>query len=300
MAFTMRPNPHGFDRLDALRDLGRPAIRLHPRRVPALPPNVSKIGGTILWPANERLPICASERCPAVPVLQLFRTDVPLLPFPGQCDLFQLLWYPQMYDDCGYMPKLDLRWWDSRTLNGFVEPDYVNHDPSFVVEECRIFPEEFVEYPYSDQLTSDQWEAIDVSYDEYVNLWSTCPGTKVGGYPDYGGQDSWVPVDSTGREMRFLLTLSDSEWDRSSAPRWMPIEQDHPPFGRLVPEETTDEDGQSITRIHTVYAPEEEAALEAWPDERQRLHENDRCAIGTYLKNPLNVFIESPWSWRTA
>jgi hypothetical protein len=301
MPFTTRPNPHGFENLEVLRQVARPATRLHPRRSPGLPPNVSKIGGEFLWPADEALPICPDQRCPAVPVLQLFRSDIPRLPFPPGCDLFQLLWYPQSYDECGYQPKLELRWWDSRTLKGVAEPDYVNHDGSFAVEECAISPEEVWEFPDSEDLSDEQWAAVKAlgAVDDYQYLSSICPGTKVGGYANFSGQDPWTPVDEQGRDMQYLLTISDDEWDRGSGPRWMPIEQDHPPVGRDVVE-TTKEGNRTSTQIITVYTPEEEAQLAAWTDERLWQHEQERMAIGTYLKKPLNVFIASPWSWKTA
>ena len=54
------------------------------------------------------------------------------------------------------------------------------------------------------------------------------------------------------------------------------------------------------TRIHTVYTPAEQQELDAWTENRWREANIAREAIGTYLKQPLNIFLEHPWAWETA
>ena len=91
------------------------------------------------------------------------------------------------------------------------------------------------EYPYIGLLSAEQQQAI-WSWEEaqndpmarYQYCLSTCPGTKVGGYPEYGGQDAPRTANTNHQQPEYLLTLSDSEWDGGSFPRWRPIEQPFP------------------------------------------------------------------------
>ncbi|MFF2196240.1 hypothetical protein [Streptomyces sp. NPDC058157] len=63
----------------------------------------SSIGGPLAWPADEAWPEClvpddqdgsGRNPCAMVPVLQLYRRDVPGAWWPEGVDLFQLLWCP--------------------------------------------------------------------------------------------------------------------------------------------------------------------------------------------------------------
>ncbi|MCX5126098.1 hypothetical protein OG898_16690 [Streptomyces sp. NBC_00193] len=72
--------------------------------VPGSPgPGDSSIGGPLLWPADDPWPRCfmPDERdrsgrnaCALVPVVQLYRRDVPGGWWHGDTDLFQVLWCP--------------------------------------------------------------------------------------------------------------------------------------------------------------------------------------------------------------
>ena len=111
-------------------------IRLHPRRGSQSDPGASKMGWPFLWPQNEPWPVCTQRdpdmlaiaesgskqvdltsidaatreivanvmekwreghNAPYLPVLQLRRSEYPGLPFPGDSDLFQLLWCPLIH-----------------------------------------------------------------------------------------------------------------------------------------------------------------------------------------------------------
>src|SRR3954468_3599301 len=86
-----------------LAPLAKQTIRLHPRPGPEPPANASKLGGHILWPADEPWPLCIEpEEDPDeptepphdhlyIPILQLRRDDIPEFPFRDGTDLFQLL-----------------------------------------------------------------------------------------------------------------------------------------------------------------------------------------------------------------
>ncbi|MEM1251565.1 MAG: hypothetical protein AAGI69_03965 [Cyanobacteria bacterium P01_H01_bin.21] len=208
-----------------LRGAAREALRLHPRREQGVGVTSSKIGGPIVWPAGEPHPICPTKSCPAVPVLQLRRFDAPMLPFPNGNDLLQLLWYPQAYEEWGYNPKIEVYWRNSKTLSAdnVLIPIYENHESMFVVHECRVQPEIIVEYPYIGLLSMDEQQTIwnweekqDDPLAQYQYCLSTCPGTKVGGYPDYGEQDAPSWAGTANRTFEYLLALSDDEWDGGS------------------------------------------------------------------------------------
>ena len=114
------------------------AVRLHPRRArQPLEPASSKMGWPFLWPADEPWPSCrqrnpemvpifeaAIERSKGLPtprgidtvlleryrsghnaaylpILQLSRPEFHELPFPGDSDLFQLLWCPMVHFEGG-------------------------------------------------------------------------------------------------------------------------------------------------------------------------------------------------------
>ena len=120
----------------------------------------------------------------------------------------------------------------------------------------------------------------------------------MGGYPDFGGQDPQIPLNSSGEPLEYLLTLTDHEWDGGSHPRWRPIEETYP-LGRTVMVKNPD---RSISQT-TQYTAEEKLELKKWPLARRRRYWARREPLGTYLKNPMNVFLDksvSPWVCRTA
>jgi Domain of unknown function (DUF1963) len=297
MVLNTRQPPYDVEELfPFLKAMGRRTTRLHPRREAGLPATVSKIGGSILWPPNDTHPVCSVKSCPAVPVIQLRRDDCPSIEFPTGFDLLQILWYPQGYEDWGYNPQLEVYWRDSTKLSpeSVLTPVYENHEDIFVVNECRIHPESVIEYPYIDLLNEDQQQVIwkwektqDNPMARYQYCLSTCPGTKVGGYPDFCGQDAPSMIGSNGQQLQYLLTLASDEWDGGSFPRWRPIEQKFPP-GRTVTEKRPD--GRTIQYIK--YTPEEEKERERWTGERWSQYRAEQSAVGIDLKYSMNVFLE--------
>ncbi len=169
------------------------------------------------------MPRSARTRALFRPVLQLRREDMPALPFPEGTDLFQLLWDPDDLDS-SYLPRLVVRYRQRAALRygaavleaGEPRPD------SLHVRECALRREAVTEYPYPASLPAEEaariqeWEGDSARY-QY--LLSTCPGTKVGGYPQYFGQDDRSPP----APFEYVLTISDSEWDGGSGPRWQPV-----------------------------------------------------------------------------
>jgi hypothetical protein len=165
-----------------------------------------------------------------------------------------------------------------------------------------------LEYPYiwslgsTERATIRDWERslsplpehVDYAPAMYQYLLSTCPGSKIGGYPDWGGQDANVPLNSQSNPADYLLTISDDEWDGGSFPRWRPMEQPSPPDGirrlHVTPE--------GYVNKSIAYTPEEETELAAWDNARWSRYQADSNAIGTYLKVPMNIYLDrtvTPW-----
>ena len=103
--------------------------------------------------------------------------------FPIGTDLFQLLWYPRRYENCGCNPKIEIHWRKASALNpeSIIEPVYQNHEDMYVVHECSVEPEDVAEFPYIDLLTEDQkqqiwtWEEANGAMALYQYCLSTAP-----------------------------------------------------------------------------------------------------------------------------
>lgn len=138
-----------------LLTLAKTTVRLHPRQgTPTA--DESSMGGPLLWPANQPWPTCSGrhgrvrkgrQSLNAVPILQLFRRDVPELPFPEGKDLFQLLWCPTGH---GWLnaPRTFVRWRDSRRLRagiGHAPPPGQGAEERYLPRTCVLSPERVLE-----------------------------------------------------------------------------------------------------------------------------------------------------------
>lgn len=210
-----------------LRGRERTAWRLHPRSAGDLPLLSSRIGGSMPWPRGETVPRCPEKDLAPVPVLQIRRDSGVPVPFPDGAELLQILWYPGEYADNRYLPRLLVRYRSLAELDDsfLLEPSYPEEALGFVVRPCSVSLEPVVEYPYIGSLGADERRAIEEWQEAreeptYQYLLSTCPGTKLGGYADFAGQDDTSPA----APWEYVLTISDREWDGGSGPRWRPSE----------------------------------------------------------------------------
>lgn len=294
-----------------LRGRGLPTLRLHPRRQQNLPADISKFGGNIIWSRDEPFPEDPYSEMKAVPVLQLRQEDVPNMPFMPETNLMQLLWIPQSSDSSGYDPKLEIFWRKLEAPENTVllEPDYHEDEDGFRVEECAIHLESVIEYPYigvlgiAEQQAIRDWEATIApplphhfsSEPIYQYRLSTCPGSKVGGYPQWSGQDSHIPTNTRGQPLEYLLTIADDEWDGGSWKRWRPIEQFAPPDGQRKFTENSD---GSVTQSRA-YTEAEELENARWDLQKYNRYHANQNALSTYLKYGMNVFLNrsvNPWT----
>ncbi len=234
--FHSRGHTLDFTTIEAFQKTARTAVRLHPRRAQEpLPNHVSKIGGAtdlvdrlgggILWPAEEAWPVCKHDGRALIPILQLLKHDFPELDFPKGRDVFQLLWCPERHDDFDWGPVAEVFWRASQDIDVVAQPldllDIVNSENEMLVPyECELNPERIVEFDTS----SDAYEIIEQLETESlepVDYQPIAPGCKIGGYPDFAQDPYYPPCEVSGQPMEHLLSIADHEFDGSSYRRWM-------------------------------------------------------------------------------
>ena len=107
---------------------------------------------------------------------------------------------------------------------------------------CVLHPERVTEYPHAFELDRELATVIEAWEEQageatYQYLLCTAPGTKVGGWPDWMQDPEW-PVCDAGHAMEHLLTVSDTEFDGGTWPRWLAVEDagawDGPPDARFA------------------------------------------------------------------
>jgi hypothetical protein len=235
-------------------------VRLHP--TPGIVPvTASKVGGEILWPADEDWPLCDEHQCPLVPVVQIRREDVPELGFVGETDLFQLLWCPTFHLDHGWGPRSQTYWRTSGDVvsiaptplhRGRLETYLGEVEAWYLPQACCVDPERVTELPHASELDPmlveemdewllgrlERWWAKGIADEPTAELverfeghppslyawhFSVAPGTKVGGYVNWL-QHPNRPACDRGHRMEHLLSVMNYESDPGDWLRWLPTE----------------------------------------------------------------------------
>lgn len=237
--------------LPELAGHARTAVRLHPRRGPEPPRDGNKMGGTFYWPKDRPWPVCDRHRSPLVGILQLRKEDFPELGFSEREDLFQLLWCPQ---DHSAWTESQVYWHErgeAPALLDIIPPPRCAED-CYLAKPCLLLPERVTEFPpykdlaqgtrdkierwsprqllgtRADERPLDYWghDILDQPADLYEFELSSCPATKLGGYPHWIQRDE-TPVCRCGRPMQHLLTIASWEFDGANFRRWLPLEEKH-------------------------------------------------------------------------
>jgi hypothetical protein len=221
-----------------LRARVRVAIRLHPRYSEEPKRHESKLGGAILWPAEEPWPVDEATKLAYQPILQLRLEDAPAqVKFPKGKDLLQLLWLPR--EDA--TTKARIVWRKASEGEGAQAelPSTEYAQMNLVPVPCRLFPERVPELPEIALLPQGElkskleaWPSPDptVGGAEYLRKYlNACPGTKAGGYVRREGQAD--PTCDTCRwPMDYLLTIGADDYGND--PKWAPLEEkDNPAKG---------------------------------------------------------------------
>jgi hypothetical protein len=253
---TRKPAIDLYREFPDLHSMSCRSIRLHPRSTSALPVQASKMGGTFFQSKDESWPCDQETGEQYYPVLQILEKDILssasgteiVFPFQKGTDCFQLLWLPQL--DCELPPRFLTRWLTlaDPSLSAHLVP-YRTPTPgsdSLFPKECRLHPEEIVEYPHRLSL-SDYHQQMLLSNGRFRELagqhgladdplffyqthCSCAPGTKLGGHPSWVQYPEW-PISDRGLAMDHLLTVSSCEWDRGDCSRWKPVQDGSPDTG---------------------------------------------------------------------
>jgi uncharacterized protein YjbI with pentapeptide repeats len=188
------------------------AVVLRPQRADGLPPEASKFGGEILWPAGERWPRSKRFDDSHVAVLQLNAKDVPGLRLPKGKDLFQLLWSTHHATDLGLGCEVRLR--NSRSIRKQeTAPPRPRTGPEYQPWECRLAPTQVDEYPPLEELSPRASARLTAAERRsYQTLRSAAFTSKLGGYPVFmqdpetprcrrhGAMDHYLTIASGGRQ----------------------------------------------------------------------------------------------------
>ncbi|MEU7824840.1 hypothetical protein [Catellatospora sp. NPDC049133] len=173
-----------------------------------------------------------------LPVLQLYRRDVPGWLGPDTADLLQVLWCPLDHDDLGYCPRLELRWRRAADVGAVTTtpPEPAVLSEQYLPEPCVLHPEQVREYQYSGLLPKElavrvrAWEQEPAAPPRrYQYDLSIAPGWKLGGFASWHLTDPY-PMDCTvcDEPMCLLLRIHGTEWDGGSG-SWRPVEEDEQP-----------------------------------------------------------------------
>ncbi len=172
---------------------------------------------------------------PYLPLLQLRREDFPTLPFPGDADLLQWLWYPYIHFNSppNEQPGFLVFW---RRQADIADPLLVEPSLGDGIElfECRLDPEYITEFPVSASFEGhfradlDQWQPGGAFF--YDDVLSAAPGVKLFGYPRWL-DDAATPFCIGGRMMKLLVTIDVEESGSrpASSDRWRPREEPEQP-----------------------------------------------------------------------
>jgi len=152
-------------------------VRLHPRVGDEPPIDASKIGGTLLWPAQEPWPICHEHDIRLIGVLQLRAEDFPEMPFPRRANLFQLLWCPREHKRSRFqanpvawaVPSFYWRCVEDISVSRGDNPAPVAPYYEYVPFTCRLMPERVTEYPWVEELPDDLVRRISEWEDHHLN-----------------------------------------------------------------------------------------------------------------------------------
>lgn len=205
----------------------RDAVRLHPRQgAPGV--RDSSVGGPLLWPAGETWPVCPEHDDVLVPVVQVFRADVPdIVAFPADRDLLQVLWcQTDDHADGWVLPRVV--WRDSAAVGEVRSaPVPTAVDENLVPRPCVVHPERVMEYAGAD-LPVELWQALEDRFDrlEAETGWhyeadlAVAPGTKLLGYPSWSQEPDWPDCPACRTPMRHLLTVA--SWEGEDARAWRP------------------------------------------------------------------------------
>ncbi|HZU55096.1 MAG TPA: hypothetical protein VFA06_04455 [Actinocrinis sp.] len=139
----------------------------------------------------------APEPTVMVPILQIYRRDVPQLPFAGTDDLLQLLWCPEQHE-ATRAPRPQVFWRRSAdVVDPLVAAPGPNrfYDLGYVPNPCVIHPESVPEFPPISTLSPDDADykpfgVLPAALETRIRLWSARQPERYG-YPSIAHAPGW-------------------------------------------------------------------------------------------------------------
>lgn len=161
-----------------------------------------------------------------LPVLQLSRSEFHELPFPGDSDLFQLLWCPMVHFEGGggYL----IFWRRAEAITSLrVEPPPPAID-GYWIAPSAFDPERIDDYPNRFEVTPPPIASLDSETDWWRTMEDSgpAPGTKLFGFPKWVQSPDYPRCGRCGIQMALLVTISSTEFGHGGPDdiRWIPNE----------------------------------------------------------------------------
>ncbi len=220
--------------IPSLKGRTRKSVRILPQQGAEPAINATKLGGLFLWSEDEPSFCCDVPEQPLwdeydwddwrselsvqvwdakhndayVPILQIRAEDIPLMRFPPDTNIFQLLWCPRVHKP-DYSPVCRIAWRNEESVIKQLEtiPKASFPENELTPAPSVVLLREVIEYPDYWALSLEERNLLTGEMEEfYRNHLSTHGGIKIGGYPDWI-QRPQIPICNCGREMEHLLTI---------------------------------------------------------------------------------------------
>lgn len=143
-----------------------------------------------------------------IPILQIRSEDIPLMRFPVNANIFQLLWCPRYHIE-NYSPICRAIWRNETDIQNQLKtfPKASYPDIELTPSPSIVFLQEVTEYPNYWALSEEEKDLLkDEKGEFYWKNLSPNEGIKVGGHPNWI-QDPETPVCDCSKEMEHLLTI---------------------------------------------------------------------------------------------
>jgi len=186
----------------------------------------SSVGGPLLWPEDEKWPVCDDAHYGAEPgpvelvaVAQLFRRDILDFTGPDGIDLAQVLWCPMDHPEREYCPKVEIRYRREADVADPVAPREApeSANEEYLLRPCVVRPVRATEYTHHRALPAALLARIedldDEAVDDYEDF-ARSRGFKAGGLPNWSMTDPEdMACEACAAPMRLLMTIDGWEED---------------------------------------------------------------------------------------
>jgi len=183
--------------------------------------DLSKMGGEPSLRNFDHYPKCSGCSNDLNFVIQLYQKDHPNFYFPNEANLFQVFRCPNPDCNLAFSLNCDLPIYTYYFRDNAVgvqlnTPDFrAKYDFEDRIPNCKLHPEEEIDFPNFDDYEEDLDTAIEKKYgsvwsDYMSDNMSAKIGTKYNGYPSWT-QSPNRPQCSCGKEKKFVFQISSEE-----------------------------------------------------------------------------------------